>query len=92
MQVRKTFRDESRKDYGVDVEQAAGIADSGLQIGCLMRIAAATELMAKPYQGLIDDRDRYKRWYEGREHETHVLRLRLSALRGVITKLKKSQK
>ena len=60
-----------------------------LKLGCLQRIANATELTAKRYQDLIDERDKYKRWYESSlRTEGHQLR-RIKALRGVITKMKK---
>ena len=61
-----------------------------IQIGCLQRVADATELMAKNYATLIEDRNWYKRMAEDRYKEILKLRKSNSALRGVITKQKKT--
>lgn len=40
-----------------------------IRTGCLQRIATATEAMASNHVKLIEERDRYKRYYEeSREH------------------------
>ena len=82
------FRAESRKDW-----QVTGIgmqlSDAQLQIGCLQRIADATELMAKSYQGLINERNEARKsrdYWMDRSDQTDR---RLSAAKGQITKLKK---
>lgn len=60
-----------------------------ISAGALQRIADATETMAKRYQELIDERDRYKEMYH-RALSRRIGRDRqIAALRGVITKLKK---
>lgn len=66
-------------------------AHTELQTGALQRIADATELMAKRYQDLIDDRDRYKQNYYSSLAEKDKLYRRIAALQGVITKLKKKK-
>lgn len=91
MIVRKTYKAESRKDYGCDRDENDGIGLDGLKTGCLMRIADATEVMAKRYQDLIDERDRYKRWHKELEERWCKAVLRIAALKGVITKLKKAR-
>ena len=91
MQVRKTFKAESRKDYGCDVELNSGLTNDSLKTGCLMRIADATETMARRYQDLIDERDRYKRWYGEEKTARQQLLRRFFALKGVITKLRKAK-
>lgn len=59
-----------------------------VQLGCLQRIAQATEKMALNYAALVSDRDLYKRWYEEERSKKHRLELQNRALRGQITKLK----
>lgn len=66
--------------------------ESEIQLGCLQRIADATELMAKDREKLIRDydymrnnRDAYRTRYETEAHRNR-------ALKGVITKLKNKLK
>jgi hypothetical protein len=63
--------------------------DKNIELGCLMRIADATEKMASNYQKMENDLAMYKRWY-GQEVES-VKRLTRSnnALRGYLNRLKK---
>lgn len=60
-----------------------------LKIGCLLRIADATELMAKRHQELIEERDRYKGWYDVVARDREAVNRSNAALRGVITRLKR---
>ena len=64
--------------------------DSAEQInmGSLQRIADACELMAKRYSTVIEERDRYFRWYESERKCSKRLSNSNSALRGVITKVR----
>jgi len=63
--------------------------DFKMVIGCLQRIADATEKMASNYTQLQNDLDRYKGYVKANREEVHSLERRLSAYKGVITKLKK---
>lgn len=78
-----TLREESKRNWTFDggTEQ--------INAGSLQRIADATELMAKNHRELLQSRDRYKLWYEEWRAEARRFELSNSALRGVITKLKK---
>lgn len=59
-----------------------------VQLGCLQRIADATEKMAANYVKMENDLAMYKRWYDN-EHELSLKKERsISALKGQITKLK----
>lgn len=60
-----------------------------IQIGALQRIADATEKMASNYTALQNDRDLYMRWWKEQKAYSQKLARRISALQGVITKLKK---
>lgn len=60
-----------------------------IRTGCLQRIADATELMAKNHAALVDERDRYLRWYEQKRQQTASLGHVISGLRGRITRLKR---
>ncbi len=62
-----------------------------ISCGSLQRIADACELMARRYQDLIDDRDRYKRARDEWEGIARRHHRRVIALRGVVTRLKKGK-
>lgn len=79
----ETFIEASRKSWNSDGSMGH------INAGSLQRIAAATELMAQSYSELIDQRDRYKRSYEVERSRVIRLKLSVSALKGVITKMKK---
>jgi hypothetical protein len=66
--------------------------DENIKLGCLMRIADASEKMASNYTQLQNDRDCYKRWYNEEREAKEKLNRTIKALRGVITKLKRAGK
>lgn len=84
----KSYKDESRANYGQDVRDGQSMPWDCLQIGCLMRIADAVEKMAANHDQLIRERDRYKGWLQGADNDRRRLERSNAALRGVITKLK----
>ena len=79
------FRESSRNDW----TRPGGATPEDAKLGCLQRIADATELMAKDHAKLIRELDcaekSRKSWMESYDRSTR----RITALRGVITKLKK---
>lgn len=62
-----------------------------IQCGSLQRIAAAAELMAKRHTELIEQRDYFQRIATERAEVIADRDRTISALRGVITKMKKGQ-
>lgn len=62
-----------------------------IQLGTLIRIADGVELMAKRYQDLLSDRDWWKNVAEERGKREDLADRRNAALRGHITRLKKSK-
>lgn len=77
-----SMREDSKKDW-----LSASTPDH-FKVGCLQRIANAVEVMSVRYTDLIDERDRYKRWYEEERARNKKLRYRITGLRGAITRLK----
>lgn len=61
-----------------------------LELGCLLRIADATEVMAKNYNKLLDDTAHYKGRLESEQEITKRLMRRIAGLKGHINRLKKS--
>lgn len=70
------------------IEWSSNDSISEINAGSLQRIADATEKMASNYTSLQNSLDNYKRWYGDEQKENESLRRRISALKGVITKLK----
>ncbi len=59
-----------------------------INAGSLQRIADATELMAKNYQQLLTDIERYKIYQKENLDQIDSLDRRISAYKAVITRLK----
>ena len=88
MGERKSYREGSRIDWGSEQYNCP----DQIKLGCLLRIADATEKMAQSHSSLIGERDRYKKWYEeGKQRNSH-LRNVIGGLRGTITRLKGGKK
>lgn len=81
------YRDESRKGWGTEGD---GLTRDQIQTGALLRIADATELMAKTHADLAQSRDYYKKRFEEELAITRSMRKANAALRGHIGRLKKS--
>ncbi len=85
---RLNLRDESRKQYHTETD-AESLNRDGLRTGALLRIADATERMALRHTELIDQRDRYERYWEEARRTIEARDRTIAALRGQITKLKR---
>ena len=84
----KSYKELSRENWGTDLTIPT---NEQIKIGAIQRIADATELMAQRYQGIIDDRDRYKRYYENQLEQKEKLSHRIAGLQGYIKRLKKKK-
>lgn len=84
------LKDSSRINWAASpLNEFDYLGDMNVQLGCLMRIADAVEIMAKNYTQMQNDRDCYMKWYrEERERNKKITRSQ-SALRGYIKRLKK---
>lgn len=61
-----------------------------IQLGAVLRIADATEAMAKNYVALQNECDMMRRWFDEERKWRQRLERSNAALRGQITKLKKA--
>lgn len=87
-----TFRDyrkESRFNWGRDTKEGENLTIEQINCGAMMRIADATEAMAKNHVQLQADYDFMRRSRDSYRAECEQLRNTNRTLRGVITKLKK---
>jgi hypothetical protein len=83
----ENFDKESRKGWFVpDVAPT----DTQLAVGCLQRIATATEVMAQNHDRLVRERDNARADSDYWRKEAGRLSRRLSAAKGQITRLKRS--
>lgn len=87
----KSYRKESKDNYGVNVSEAQGLSLEQLNTGALLRMADATEAMATNHVRMQNERDQYKRWYENEQKENATLVKRVAALKGVINKMKNAK-
>jgi len=88
MDKRKTFKNyksESRIDWGAYVEDGETINRDQIQLGAILRIADASELMAKNHAELVRERDYYQRMYKEQYAYARHLERRVAGLRGQIT-------
>lgn len=81
----ENYRNESRKEW----RSSAPLPTSEeIQVGCLQRIADATEQMAKNYVELQREKEYYKRNCEQERDYRRMLERKIISLRGVITRQK----
>ncbi len=85
----KSYRDESRVNYGKTISDGDTLLRQDLEFGCMLRIADATEAMAKNHIALMEDRDRYKLWYDEKRKQLARRDATIRSLRGHITRLKR---
>lgn len=80
-----TYRSAARKEWTV-----ATVDRKVVKLGCLQRIADATEKMASNYVALQAERDYWRTRALDMEKGCQHQRRRIVALRGAITRLKKA--
>lgn len=88
----QSYREGSRINWGRDMMPGQSLTLDQINTGCMLRIADATEAMAKNHLKLQDDydymrseRDRYRSLYNQQQRQ-------IAALRGHITRLKNAKK
>lgn len=87
--VFKSYREESRVNWGATIDEKEALDREQISLGALLRIADASEAMAKnhitlqaDYNYMKDRRDYYRELSTKQERQ-------IRALRSVITKLKR---
>ena len=81
----KSYRKESRTDWGTSDDK---VTLEQINTGAILRIADATEAMAKNHVQLQAERDRLQQWYDQERERAAKLERSNAALRGQITRLK----
>lgn len=83
----KSYREGSRTNWGSNSDSDALTLEQ-INCGALLRIADATELMAKRHTDLINQRDQYERWYKQEQAENATLRRQVNAYKGQAKRLR----
>lgn len=90
MSMRLSFKEESRNDWTRCVAEGGALPTGDIQLGAILRIADATELMAKNHNRMQADLEYYKKAHAEQQRIISKLQRRISSLKGVITHMKKS--
>ena len=85
----ESYKKESRRDWRASGDALPSIDQ--LKLGCLQRIADATELMAKRHADLIAEMESTERSRDYWRERAERIERSNNALRGQITKLKKAK-
>ena len=87
------LKDASKKNWTAPVDKEGGYpGDENVKIGCLQRIADATEAMAKNYTDMQNSLDWLKQDRKRLQARNETLIRSNNALRGHINRMKKSKK
>lgn len=88
VRMNKTIRDASRGNYTTKDETPTW---QEVRDGALLRIADATEKMAQRHTDLIRERDYYERAHKREADVSRRLARRITALQGVVTRMKNAR-
>ena len=88
----KNYRDESRVNWGRNVEAGQTLNRDDLKFGALLRIADATEKMAQRHTDLMNSAKLYQESADYWRRQYESMERRCRALKGQITKLKKKER
>jgi len=84
--MKKNLKSCSKESYNLSHD--GNPTPEEVRTSALMRIADATETIAQSYNNLIAERDRFKQWFYEEQAAKTVLIKKVSALKGVITRMK----
>jgi len=85
----RSYAKESRSNWGTSSSDALSIEQ--ITLGATLRIADATEAMAKSHTALIEEKERYKRWHEEKSAAYDRLERSYRAVRGHLTRIKRER-
>lgn len=85
----RSYAEASRSDWGTCTAYQLTIEQ--ITLGATLRIADAAEAMAKSHTALIEEKERYKRWYEEKSAAYARLDRSYRAIRGHLTRIKRQR-
>lgn len=86
--MKNFYKEESRKNW----YREQSLTAEDLMLGCVQRIADSLEIMAKPHNDLIAERDLYKHQYEAEIAKKSALERSINSYKGTITRLKNERR
>ena len=81
------WKDESRKHWHTAGDHKPN--DQQIAVGCLQRIADATEVMSRRHEELLSDNERMRNQVKRLQRRLDTEERRSAALRGVINRMKR---
>jgi hypothetical protein len=84
----KSYKEESRKNWGEDIPDNNTFCIDQIRVGAILRIADSLEKMEKPITRLMDDVTYYKKLNEELKKENLKLAHSIAGLKGYIKNLK----
>jgi hypothetical protein len=82
------YKEHSKKNWAPATNDSGFPGREAMQLGCLQRIADATELMAKNFLQLQAEAEQYKRYYEQEKKYKDTYRKSMIAYKAHNTRLK----
>jgi hypothetical protein len=89
--VFKEYKEESLGNWGASIDQSQQIGFEQIKLGAILRIADSLENIEKPFKKLLDDADRYERYYRNEVAANKKLSKRIAAYQGIINRMKKQK-
>lgn len=86
------LREATKVNWHLNQETGNYPGDTNIQLGCLMRIADATEKMALNYVQMERELEWYSKKYEQQRIELDLMARKIAGLKGQITRMKKLKK
>lgn len=88
---RFSFKEESRKDWGINLGENEPISTANLQFGAILRIADSLEKMEVPFTALIRDNEYYKSRNKALREQIDKQAKQIAAYKGIIRRMKKEK-
>lgn len=83
----RSYKEESRKINWGSNDESLNLDQ--INTGSVLRIADSLETIAEDKENLIEERDKFKRWYKEEREEKEMILRSNAGLRGYITRLKR---
>lgn len=85
------YKESSRANWGVHLNDAQTLQKEDIKIGAILRIADSLERIEKPYLNLIEECKTLREQNNRRLSRISKLEKQIAAYKGIITKMKKMQ-
>jgi hypothetical protein len=87
----RAYKEESKSNYGAYLEKGCNPNREQIKLGAILRIADSLENIEKPFKKLLDDAQRYEKYYREEVAANKKLSKRIAAYQGIINRMKKQK-